>query len=1123
MRRYKISDYQRRLIYNKQNNIRMITDIMIDGSYEDIMYYYERTSSLFKGLFKRSLSHLIRPSYKDIYYTGGIYLKQPVDYVGLMAFVLPLYKEKINAYVKDRDSFHTHYLKGDYARCNEILSYIEQNISYSSWGAANRIRIAELEHGAECRTKVYNDVASSTRSVILKEICACVRDVASIDASTSAWYEQKYKNDVMTYSHEPWQKDFIVSHLHPYKSYDIGKWMSFDMLSSIIDLYENFIYNLRLIMPLCAQDVRVIKYLTSIRTAVSDHYLDKYCELIGIKTHRDYSERDFLLTELYTKVPSEVNFKAAEAYIEKNTFDFDFLLEYIKVLVDSQLIDIYGNENGCLFDRVKYHLFCYLKRKDPNINLGKLKIICQSNPSLLAFRQLQLVLSNLESGQIDDFALSYWCYSYGFNLLDACFFGSDPMRSNAITAHWPLLKGLNDRPTNIRVAIYQLALKPSAFSLSMTDLENYVYNKDIPPYCLGMVVSYLLEYYLDNKQYDKVVSLYVDSKMEAPLLNVSINKDRIYKLFTREVDLAINNPLDLSIFYALLDAKPGKIQANAYRYVISQGVDRPSKLIVDQSNKKLLFYLSKVVDRNILDLFPLVFKEPADTIEERFRICLILKKIYPGKKYGSEMNELAKELGIMKMLKEVDASKIDVDENMLKKHEMKQGAELFRLYLDTSESITTYAEDDILGDFFPKSDDEAKDELEQKAPMKVVSYKYLQFARFYLFVRDQFLLNDKAGLDYYMSSRIRHGTIVNQLRHHLQELKLTTRKNDDGRYDLDTYWASDVLGLTGPEYVRCQEAFLRFTNSIDIIINRLKNERVQIKTDEFNKEKDACFDYSRKQMAKRITCLYDLRIDDYDTCVDAIFNDMWDRAEECFATMKSILYEADIEIKQALEKLRADIHEIINDDNNGLSVFNDTLTSCQTFLHEDINAIAGWFQRKQTSGYDFTLQQLVDASIEAVNKINTVQLKCDQNIVSYSLLSSRYLNVLYDLFYNMFTNVVEHAKIKNGKTDCELTAKEDGDMMKITISNTVAKNEIETAKKRIEEYEYFRAHRDQSKKSSSSRTEGKSGVYKIDTIVYYQLKAEGNAYSPCLESNEYIVSVSLNLKKLRVKNENIAN
>ena len=123
----------------------------------------------------------------------------------------------------------------------------------------------------------------------------------------------------------------------------------------------------------------------------------------------------------------------------------------------------------------------------------------------------------------------------------------------------------------------------------------------------------------------------------------------------------------------------------------------------------------------------------------------------------------------------------------------------------------------------------------------------------------------------------------------------------------------------------------------------------------------------------------------------------------------------------------------------------------------------------------------------------------------------------------MFTNVVEHAKIKNGKTDCVLTAKEDGDMMKITISNTVAKNEIETAKKRIEEYEYFRAHRDQSEKSSSSRTEGKSGVYKIDTIVYYQLKAEGNAYSPCLESNEYIVSVSLNLKKLRVKNENIAN
>ena len=42
--------------------------------------------------------------------------------------------------------------------------------------------------------------------------------------------------------------------------------------------------------------------------------------------------------------------------------------------------------------------------------------------------------------------------------------------------------------------------------------------------------------------------------------------------------------------------------------------------------------------------------------------------------------------------------------------------------------------------------------------------------------RDVFLLNNTAGLDYFLSSRIRHGTIVNQLRKYFQEKKLKTRK-----------------------------------------------------------------------------------------------------------------------------------------------------------------------------------------------------------------------------------------------------------------------------------------------------------------------------------------------------------
>lgn len=1102
----------------------MVTDILKNGSYEEIMDYYNHTPTVFKGLYKYSVKHLIRKSYEDIYFTGGVYLKEPVDYLGLLAFVLPLFNDKINEFLKYKRIFEHSYLKGQYDDCDEALSYIEKNVSYSAWGATNRIRIAELRDGAEGRTKVCNEISNSCKSAILTEICTCARDAASIDSSTSAWYEEKYKNDVMAYSHEQWQKDFIVSHLHPYKSYDRGKWMSFDMLSSIIDLYVNFVYNMRLVMSLSRHDVKIIGYLTTINNAINDPYLDKYCSLIGIKPKCDWTERDSLLNDLYYKDPSEIDSKVAEQYIAENSTDIDYLFEYIKTLVDSKYVTKYGKNDGCVLDRVKHHLFFYLLRKDPIIHLNKLKIICQSNPTLMAFRQLFWMVANMEFCKVEDFALSYWCYSYGYNLLDVCFFTDDNMRDNMIERHWKELSYANYKPKGIRMEIYQFVLKRPNSILPTSFLEDHVYKKEMPPYFLGMMVSYLIGEYLKNNDYLKVVSLYVDSMLENPLLNVTVEKDKIFQEFTRDVDLEIDNPLNLSIFYTMLDAKPGKIQANAYRYVTSCGVDRPSRLTIDRANKKEIYYLAKVVDRNILDLFPLVFKEPTDTIEERFKICQMLKDISQNKKYNSEMNELVKELGTMKMLKEVDASKIDVDENMLKKHEMKQGLELFKLYRVTNENIETFADVWAIGDFFPKDEGEEADKKEHKAKQKIVSYKYLMFARFYLFVRDQFLLNNKAGLDYYMSSRIRHGTIVNQLRHHLQELKLTTRKNDAGRYDLDTYWANDVLKLTGPEYVQCQEAFLRFTNQIDLIISRLKNERVQIKTEKFNTDKDACFDFSRKHFAQRMKSLYDEKIEDYNSCVDAIFGDMWDRAEECFSIMKSTLQRADMEIKNTIEILKNDIHDLVGENNQGLAVFNDTITRSQTYLHDDINAISGWFQRKKSTGYDFSLQQLIDASIEAVNKINTIQIECDSKVESKSVLASCYLNVFYDLFYNIFTNVVDHAEVTNGKTKCDLTVKEyEHNMLKISFSNVIAKKEKEMAGTKIKEYENFKANRDNSEKASSSRTEGKSGIYKIDTIVYYQLKAEGNTYFPRIEDNRYVVDVCINLNNMRVKDENIIN
>ena len=1120
MKIHNIQEYRRRLVSPNYSREQVVANVLKKCTYKEILWYYENTPVTFKGLFRYRISHLKRKSYSDIYSTGGVFLRQPIDYVGLMAYVLPTFKDEINRYVIIKEEFERYYLSGEYDKCKQLLSTANNTISYSAWSAVNYIKIAELSGGLDARITEFNRICEEHLSPMMEHICRVAQRTASVEVSVSSLTEKHYAEEISVFSGKEWQKNFITSTCYPYYPYQIGEWMSYDMMSSIIDLYNSFIFNLSHLLTAFRDSDEFKKYMGIITASIDDVRLSKYSVLLNLEKPYDNGDRCEITYQLYHEC-NESQLQKVEEYIYDHPYDIDTIYLYNRHLVDYHIPRRKGRADGNLLERINYLLYDYLNNCNDILSFNKLITITQSNPGFQCFRQLYYILADLRNNVVTDTANSYWKHSYGQNLLDIKYFSNQLEKETYLCINDFFSGDLFDREFGIEQVV--MGVDGNNDYLGM--IANAINRGNVPPYYRGASVSYLFNKYVECRKYKEAVLLYVNEKLSTPHLLIHIDRQMVTKEFTREIDRSLKIPLELSVFYTMINAGLPKITSNVCKFLSECGVSRPSQLQNDDS-PLIMYFLEKVVDLNTLDAIPDDFYEEEEALEERLAICQRLSR-KTGKKeyYAFEINRLVKELGIMKFLKEVDSSKIDVDVNLLKAREMEDVKEAYQIYRDSPEQADIYADKLVSNEVFPydSSDEESVSDKgkhnDRVGVQNKVRYRYVMFHEFYKYVRDKFLINNTAGLDYFLSTRIRHGTIVNQLRHNFQALLLTTKKGIDGGYDLNTYWAMDVFHLEGESCTRCMDIFLQFAKVVDDAITELKDNYIQVKTERHNANLEACFDFNVSYFEDRIVALYNDDDGDYYHCIDTVFSDLWHHTNFCFENVRKEITRTEEILKSALDSLCYQIESLLGHNHIGFAQFRDTITKCHTSLHEDIKAVTRWFQLKQSYGYDFTILQLVDASVEAIQKVNDIEFTVTPQINSISEFRSITLNTFYDLFHNLLNNVVDYYTEKNKPAKCDITIKEGPDFLEIWIENKIDKKDIDKAQRYIDKYI---AQKNSLENAAMARMEGRSGLYKTHTIVFHQLATDGNEFTPYIEGDKYVAYIKLNTKNLKVTDENTA-
>lgn len=1103
------------LCNSKSNKLAVIADMLCNLSYDELVYVEKHAPKMFSSLVK--IKYLKRQSYNKVASSGYYFYKKDdfSEYFGTLAYIFEHNKNELNLFVDLFNSFEKSLLIGEYEKCLCVLHEINEKVSYSFWGTDMEIKLTRLTKGLSIATAVYNKLFSDNTR--LSSLCNLSFKTSAVDVPFDSDVDNSLKRmpDQST-------KDFYIFHNFPYLDIQEGQWIYSNSTLSIVDLYCGFIYSLDCLSESTIQNENFIRYLTIISNSIDDIRIKKRICLLNrtIDGMSNEKNRQEIISDYYNGDYTNV-VETGKDYIVNNPFDTSIMDLYVKSCILRQIEIPETKDNSSIIQRIVYCYYRYLKNDEySDVFRKKLLNLCEVWYAMPSVKHLYLMIKDRSCNDITKFNCNYWRSSYGLNVQDAFFYDSFEYEKDFVQSWFG-----NNRLTTIidsgsmaqsmmdKIDFLDFQFcKDKKSSELLGELDKLIEEKGLPSFSRNLMCSFLFNEYLENKEIKEAVALFAREMTSKEHLDLTLLDDTlINELLDTDIDKQFSNPIDFAIFYTYVNAAPYKRYLSLKRFLKQKGVNKVSDLIV-VDDPKLCFFIENVADRQVLALHR-TFRNSSEVIDERILICKNLYDFYHDKRYLEEISALSKEQTISGLVQQVDDSKIYVDIDNIKNKELKDKEfnVLFNVFKNTDDKVKILENKDsevlqILNLLQNKGVQFTYYFTDESIE---IEYKFSLFKKLFLDVRDKFVFDPKYGLDYYLSTRIRHGTIDNQLRNHLQECHLVTNTDDSGKYIDNLYWLSRFANSS-----KCKTILNDFSKSADDLIFALKSERIQIKTEDDDSKPKAVFDFSSDKLSHYMDDLYlKCAQTDFDSCVSLIFCKLWEYTEICLLQMKDVLDETHNIMRKLLDELYNDISNTLQNNNSNLKEFKDSITSCQTYLQQDFNKVQGWFQRKDVSTFDFSIQQVFEASMSAINRINQDSLVVQKTINSTSSFKGEYFGAMHDLFHDILNNVLDYEKKRKSiKGKAVATINEKDSMLYVEVTNPITKDDVSGLKSIIKESE--NAYSSLISKGRS-RLEGKSGFAKIYNIVTNVFESKDNQYHNSIDDdNLFRVNISINISNL---------
>lgn len=1115
----------------KQNNslkLNVLIMALEDCNYEELNLLYGKVPTILRGLM--SLSFLKRKDYASIFKNTTVNpAKDVVGHIGLMVYILTKHANDINEYVMLKEQLDRLTLKGAYEDAKRVIHKINTTIGYSYWAAIYEIKLERLHKGLDACTTLYNKLYKENNT-IAHYYYFCAYRSSSLDFPSDKMMQillppgeqdSEYINSV------------LISHCLPYMSFEDGDWIRADINSSVIDLYNNLVNYLPNLRNETKDNPDLHKYILDLNNCVNDKYLNKISFLYGITEMYPIQEKRQNLWNTYTDGIYEDFLENAKSYIEEYPDDIEILQLYLKTLIITGAQEISFNKDGCIIDRVCYHFYELLSHRSNNsLHRRKLMDICKSQFHIYGLRCLYTIINDSATNRIEDMYNNTWKYSQYNSPTDCAYFREYDTRKSYThklgynTKFWETV--FDEGQKSLSLDCYEMSLAKQDTDFTFRYVIDLFVQGKVPPFYQDALSTYVFNHYVKSQQYKDAVMFYVTEKIKNTQLNITFDNIEVISNLVNNTTLNDEIPLEIMLFYHLANFDTDTIYLAYKKYLRYRHVKRASELPVD-GNEKTRYFLSQIAVPSIITRHVLQFKSVIQVMMERIQICSNLCDFYNQKEYNDEIASLYRDIKIHELNNQVDESKIYVDVTAIKDHEIDEIRMMYDMYENASSNVTYY-DASSLGGILTKLIEmgmkvQAIDKDSNIYSLKVnsnpeekeqTSYRKNVLSQIFVEIRNQFLFNPKYGLDNYLSTRIRHGTLINKLRNYFEEYCLVTNV-ENGDYGVNKYWIETKFKLRDKSALQCLKLFNDFSKQVDFIISEIKNEYIQCRTELVQEKTHACFDYDISYFEVYINeMLINKGIDSFESCYNEIIDYLWFHTDRCLENMRHELAKSQNKLIDALHNLDKDINNIIAG-NTKLSDFNDAVSHCQNGIQMDVQTVSKWFKRKNIVAFDFTIPQVIDTCKSSMkrnncDKINVI-VNCDVN----TELQGTYFGTLYDMFHDILNNVLDYETENQVGGQCVINIDEEGPYLHVVVSNPILASHEEELKKEVK---IINSNLKSLLHSGKSRDEGNSGCSKIFNAVHNHLASHDNEYINRVEDSMFIVDIKIELKPLmKVKYE----
>jgi hypothetical protein len=626
----------------------------------------------------------------------------------------------------------------------------------------------------------------------------------------------------------------------------------------------------------------------------------------------------------------------------------------------------------------------------------------------------------------------------------------------------------------------------------------------------------------------------VDGYLANPMIPTALPLGAVAEFLASQDDLP--SSIDVPIALELHNEFSSNDQISRLRVCFelfqeTHGIKRPADLVEKfgpSDREKVILFLARVWTPEVMR--QTLLYDGSDEIEDaRIAVCRQLATFDEdnAKVYLEEIRDRVKRQEIAKGTSLVEQSKVFVDIAAIKKGlKAKIGGQYTRY--KNSAAARPQFEVDVIGNLANTLHDLS---VEHKVSIgKLMSRVHLmddgetevdsQFDSIFTEVTNEFLRGDH-GLNAYLSTRVRHGTLANTLRKPVADEQLfTVREKVGSGVSRNEFWGARLSTLLPDQLESIMVALSNFTKNADEIVALLKDTYLQIKIShgvtESRENMNALFVYRSSNLERRFMQRFVRSLSSIDDFIDLCIESLWEKTDANLRIVQEAI-EGDIRLRfmKAFDELSDTVARA--HPSQPVSDLKNAIYRARTGLHQKLKEVSSWFTRREVYDRQDYLPLLpIDIALNMIEKTmpdNSVMPSVEKIVTpsSGSSMPGRTLDGMVDAFYGVLVNAMKYSGISGADLVVRISIGLDGDRFAARIESPLAPGlPTEAERARVDQI------RDALEKPDSrhkAQIEGGSGLYKLWRSInspFYSKPVLTFNYTP---SQSFVVEMEFDLEK----------